>query len=335
MAVSIVLIIHGQNWGFQKDSTLAGVLYIVIIFGARVLFACKDMPKEYRMKLKKGCLPHVIKLFNDIEWENNGSVIPDEKLVRSGLFMDFNIRHTDDEFVGSYKDVPFKISETSMQHECIFENRRRRRQVFKGIVISFKFNKLIKNRTIIATKGDKTQKNVHNSVIFGVVGVVIWLMVHGYTSLMLWAVALFAVVIYSARRRLGSEPLNDVISEDTTYKQEQLSDEPFDEVILEDPRFCKKFNAYSSDQVEARYLLTTAFIERFQNLRTAFGAEKAKCSFIDDEIMIAITTYKNLFEIGSLFTSLKNPKSINNFYNELSSIYSIIEYFKLDQKLGL
>ena len=66
-----------------------------------------------------------------------------------------------------------------------------------------------------------------------------------------------------------------------------------------------------------------------------FGAKKAKCSFFDDEIMFAISTNKNLFEIGSLFKSFNDPTSINAFYYELSSIYDMIDYFKLDEKTGL
>ena len=108
-----------------------------------------------------------------------------------------------------------------------------------------------------------------------------------------------------------------------------------DEVKLEDPKFAKRFNVYSSDQVEARYLVTPSFMERFQNLNTAFGAKKAKCSFYDDKIMFAISTNKNLFEVGSIWRSLEDPKTLNQLFDELYSIYSMIDYFKLDQKIGL
>ena len=82
-------------------------------------------------------------------------------------------------------------------------------------------------------------------------------------------------------------------------------EKPLDKVNLEDPMFSKKFDVYSSDQIEARFWVTPAFMERFQNLTTAFGTKKAKCSFYDgDKIMFAISTDKNLFEIGNIETSL-------------------------------
>ncbi len=107
------------------------------------------------------------------------------------------------------------------------------------------------------------------------------------------------------------------------------------EIKLEDVEFNKHYRAYSSDEVEGRYLITTSFMERFKNLHTAFGARKAKCSFYGNDIMFAITTGKNLFEIGGLFTPLTKPKHLQTFFNELSSILNLIEYFKLNQRTGL
>ena len=104
-----------------------------------------------------------------------------------------------------------------------------------------------------------------------------------------------------------------------------------EKVQLEDVKWEKRFEAYSQDQVEARYLLTTAFMERFLNLTTAFGTNKAKCSFCDDKMIIAISTRKNLFEFGHLFKKIDSE----DFYNELSSILELIEYFKLNIYTGL
>ena len=71
-------------------------------------------------------------------------------------------------------------------------------------------------------------------------------------------------------------------------------------------------------------------MEKFMNLRTAFGAKNAKCSFNNDKITFAITTDKNLFEIGNLNQSLLDYKNFNKLYNEINAIYEIIDYFKLN-----
>ena len=82
-------------------------------------------------------------------------------------------------------------------------------------------------------------------------------------------------------------------------------------------------------------MVTTAFMERFKTLHTAFDSNNAKCAFFDDKVMFAISTNKNLFEIGDLFHPLTDMKHINDFMKEISAIYDIIDYFKLDEKTGL
>lgn len=55
----------------------------------------------------------------------------------------------------------------------------------------------------------------------------------------------------------------------------------------------------------------------------------------EDNIMFAISTNKDLFELGSLYKSLKSKISIEEFYNEIHSIQEMINHLKLDEKLGL
>ena len=107
------------------------------------------------------------------------------------------------------------------------------------------------------------------------------------------------------------------------------------EIKLEDPEFNKRYRAYSSNEVEGRYLITTAFMDRFKNLQTAFGARGAKCSFYGTNLMFAISTNKNIFELGSLFTPLNKPKQLQKFTNELISIFALVDYFKLAERIGL
>ena len=186
-------------------------------------------------------------------------------------------------------------------------------------------NKKVRNRTIVATKQSLTAK--HSAIshlaqllivipffllfacmmvsLFGIKGIIIDLFLLIFAAICLWLMGKY---------RMG---------------------EKMEKMKLEDLKFNNLFVSYSSSQVEGRYLVTPAFMERFLNLRTAFGTKKVKCSFYDDKLMIAIETKRDLFEIGDLHKSLNNPESINNLYNELSSIYRMIDYFKLDEKIGL
>ena len=106
-------------------------------------------------------------------------------------------------------------------------------------------------------------------------------------------------------------------------------------VALEDSVFEKEFEVYSTDQIEARYLLTTAFMERMLAVRNAYKANKIQFSFFDNSLLIAIDTKKNMFESTSLFRKTTDKKIINQVFEQFISVMSIVEFLKINQRLGL
>ena len=76
-------------------------------------------------------------------------------------------------------------------------------------------------------------------------------------------------------------------------------------------------------------------MDRMNNLRSVCGTKKIKCAFFDDQIVFAISTPKDLFEIGYFHRSLANKKKVKEFYDEIMAIYNMVDYFKLDEKTGL
>lgn len=107
------------------------------------------------------------------------------------------------------------------------------------------------------------------------------------------------------------------------------------EVKLEDPEFAKKYVVYSTDQVEARYLITTSFMERFKMIENAFASEFAYCSFKGKSIYIAPHTGTDLFNLCSLVKPIGNSEQFETLFYEFASILELVDYFKLDKKLGL
>ncbi len=108
----------------------------------------------------------------------------------------------------------------------------------------------------------------------------------------------------------------------------------YQKVNLESVTFEQNYNVYSTDQIEARYLLTTAFLERIENLTLAFKAEYVRGSFKDNKLTLAVNTGKDMFAMGS---DSKDSDS-NTFavlYDEMISILQIVDQLKLDQKIGL
>ena len=107
-----------------------------------------------------------------------------------------------------------------------------------------------------------------------------------------------------------------------------------EEVNLEDVKFNMLYDIYSTDQIEARYLLTTAFIDRFLMIKTVFKAKYIRAEFSNDKLTLLIGTDKDLFSMGKLSEKI----AFNTFvqlFEELYSVLELIDTLKLNQKTGL
>lgn len=124
-----------------------------------------------------------------------------------------------------------------------------------------------------------------------------------------------------------------VIKQNELIHTSPLADLRFTE--LEDPEFNKKYDVYTNDEVDARYLITPSFMERLKKMKTAFSANKAECAFYGNYLIIALHTSKDLFSLCSLIKRIDDNRQFFEMYEEIVSIIKLIDHFKLDQKIGL
>lgn len=108
-----------------------------------------------------------------------------------------------------------------------------------------------------------------------------------------------------------------------------------EKIDLEDIEFNKEYNVYSTDQIEARYLLTTSFMERFKDLSVAFYSLGTYCSFYGDSVYIAPYSSGDLFNLFGLTKPVTDSKQFDTLFEEFVSILALVDHFKLDKKLGL
>lgn len=104
-----------------------------------------------------------------------------------------------------------------------------------------------------------------------------------------------------------------------------------DFVKLESPEFNKKFLTYSTDQVEARYILTPAMMERLCNLDDN-SRYTISVSFIGSQVFIAFPLDKDYFE-PPVFKSLLDPKSLNEDLEVVRFMYGIIAELDLNTRI--
>ncbi len=95
-------------------------------------------------------------------------------------------------------------------------------------------------------------------------------------------------------------------------------------VGLVDPVFEKIFEAYGTDQVEARYLLTPTFMQRLVDLETSVDGKKIRFGFDGGKLLIAVET-ANRYEAGSMFKPLIETARTQKILDEVGAIYDVID----------
>ena len=102
-------------------------------------------------------------------------------------------------------------------------------------------------------------------------------------------------------------------------------------VKMDNPEFEKEFVVYSSDQIEARYILSHSMMEKLLSFKNK-SAHPIYVSFTGTHIYIAINYGKDLFE-PSVFHSLFDYKVAMEYVKTLHLAIGIVEELKLNQKL--
>ena len=102
-------------------------------------------------------------------------------------------------------------------------------------------------------------------------------------------------------------------------------------VKMDDPKFEKNFVVYSTDQVEARYILSHSLMEKLLLFKNK-SEHPVAISFVRNHIHLAIEYNKDLFE-PSIFHSLLKYKIAMEYVQTLHLAIGIVEELKLNQKL--
>lgn len=105
-----------------------------------------------------------------------------------------------------------------------------------------------------------------------------------------------------------------------------------DELVkMDDSEFEKEFVVYSTDQIEARYILSHSLMKKLLLFKKK-SKEDIHVSFVGTHIYMAISYQKDLFE-PSVFRSLLEYKIAMEYVQTLHLAISIVEELKLNQKL--
>jgi hypothetical protein len=98
---------------------------------------------------------------------------------------------------------------------------------------------------------------------------------------------------------------------------------------LVDPVFEDRFDVYTNDQVEARYLVDPTMIERLNGMYEEYNGNKMAAAFYDSKMLILIASKHNYFEPAQLEIPATDPRSILSMKKEIGEILSIVERLEL------
>ena len=223
----------------------------------------------------------------------------------------------DDRFHGTYKGVNFNITEVrncNILSNMMSVNYRD----WGGIVINFTFNKNIYSDILVIPK--TTKKYLLPTLV---------LLTLLTIPVLISIFYLFSFGGDEAKIALSSSLILflffsfmfDLMAWKIKLKHKK-------EVHLEDKTFHKKYLVQASNQVEARYVLTPAFMERLNNLKTDLSAKEVWCKFKGNQATIAFETEHDMFEIGDLHRPMSDISQVSSFFDEIILITDIIDHFK-------
>lgn len=290
-----------------QKSLVINIITVLSFIGTAIPTAMYiSLKKGFEIAVKTAVLEKFLSFFgSDYAWGRETS-IDSQDLKSSMLFPDFENISTDDNFTGSFKGHNFALSEMCLtkniqrqvrQQDGTMTTQSETINLFRGVIVKIAFNKKFTSQTVIVHNKSNFLDNVNFDLTNGL------------------------SLEFNANQKLDLK---------SYFKSKKM--EP---VELEDVEFNKIFDIYSHDQVESRFLLTTSFMERFKLLTKAFGTQDIRASFVDNSIIIAIPSDKDMFVLGSLDTSMEDSKPVQDFFKELISILSIIDILKIYQKTGL
>lgn len=308
---SLLLFVLLAIAGFlNASSTINGtVMAAIVVLLIVSFFVMGVIDSSFRKPLKSKVISRVIGLYGNLYLTPQKKLIKLSDIHKYGLFPRATRKVDDDAIIGNYQNTNIIISECELEHTVQSGKNSHTVTDFAGLIVKLTMNKKFSGITVVGMNGD-------------------------------------------IKPPTGCE-----------------------NVELESVEFMKNRKVYSTDQIEARYLLTPTFMERLDNLGKRFmgtiaqnnttedtsginiqeSMQRLKSSnslianvltatldrvlgvsaiFADGDIYLFIPLSFDFFEV-SLDKSLLDSAQYYAIYMQLNSILEIIEYFKLDQQLGL
>ena len=314
----------------RKECFSEGAIKLYIIYFAIAYAVCAKPVSDFKEETKFAVMDRILDFWGDFQYSSVGGMINKSYIEQSALFAEFNEQEQDDAFRGKYHNTEIKVSEQKLVKVIHTSKGRRDKTIFKGVLIALKLRKQYKGNAVVLGKNDLLTFCRYSGfeMFLGCCALVpigllwcffwheryfVWRNIFCFSSMIFLFVNVFYFMIFRA-----------------LFKQ--LRGRTENRVMLEDVIFSKKWKVYADDQVEARYVLTPALMERMLAVKKLFHGNRLDFSFWDNNLLIAVHTGKDMFETTSLFKSALDYRKVQEVICQLYSVFSVIDALKLQNE---
>jgi len=297
---------------------LIAIIYAVIYF---------KIINKYRKAVKHTLLTPILSMFGDLKLLDTEAITLKE-IHSLGLYQHSRTKLDDDVIAGTYKGVPLKIAETKLSHTENCDKSSNSVTDFSGIIIKTVSGKKFK-------------------------GTIIGEQITNFDS--------FIELVKEASRKCPEQfpPENikfidNIVLKTVSNMEKTIANmkRPFfsvrngmEQVKSEDVEFNEKYNIYSDNQIEARYVLTPSFMEKLKKIQSVFLVTGVDFAFKNEYVYLFLNyclsskqIYDNkkaklnfgFFEVGDINETLLNKNIYLLLVKELISIFDLIGYLKLN-----
>lgn len=112
----------------------------------------------------------------------------------------------------------------------------------------------------------------------------------------------------------------------------QLGKTSYGELVkLEDPEFERLFTVYGTDQIGARYVLSTSLMARLTEFRQKTRQE-VRIAFADSNLYVAVSFGRDMFE-PRIWRSIVDYREIRSYFDDLQLVIGIVEDLNLNTRI--
>ena len=328
--VSIILLCIFMNVIAYYDFYPEIFSYVFTLFHGIFIYLCFKPLDKYKKQTKSSVMKIILSFWGDFQYKNEYDAVSKYMLERSEIFGFFDLCITDDAFFGEYKNTKISVSET----ELLLKGSRGAIGIFKGIVMDLELNKKFEGKTIVKNRnniGFALKKNIKLAALYllsawMVISTILLIYMFVKFFEMTFENIMISVVLiafdiylfYMLHKEIKKKRLN--IAKQYAY--------------LEDVCFSKQWKVLTSNQIEARYVLTPVLMEKIKDIKKLFKGKYIDFSFFGNSLIFVIHTKKNMFETTSLFKPALNYTDIKDVVSQFYSIFSVIDILEGNNKKG-